>query len=366
MKLGEIVAELERIAPPALQEDYDNSGLIVGDPKREVHKALLCLDSTEAIIDEAIREGCDMVIAHHPIVFRGLKRFNGKNYIERAVIKAIENRIAIYACHTNLDNVLHQGVNSKIAQKLGLLNSAVLLPKAGHLNKLAVFVPEAHAAAVRDAMFAAGAGHIGNYSECSFNLSGSGTFKASEHSKPFVGELDRRHTEQEVRIEVVVPKFELSRVWKAIQGVHPYEEIAYDVYELANAWSGVGSGLVGDLPEPMAAVDFLALLKEKMELPLVRFTKTNDDKVQRIAVCGGAGSFLIGPAKQSGAQVLVTSDIRYHEFFDAEDRLLLCDIGHFESEKYTTELFAEILSVKFRNFATIFAKTITNPVNYYF
>lgn len=366
MKIFEIINELERVAPPALQEDYDNSGLIVGSPNAEVHKALLCLDSTEAVVDEAIASGCNLIIAHHPIVFKGLKRFNGSNYVERTVLKAIQNNIAIYACHTNLDNVLEQGVNSMIAEKLGLINSKILKPKQGLLLKLVVFVPVAHTAAVLQAMFDAGAGQIGNYKDCSFSSTGTGTFTAEDNTNAFVGTKGVQHSEKEQRCEVMVPTYGLQEVIQALLGAHPYEEVAYDVLSINNRLQTVGSGLIGELPVAMNIHAFLGHLKTQMELPMVRYTQGASSEIRKVALCGGSGSFLIPSAMSSGADVYITADVKYHEFFEGQNALMICDIGHYESEKYTIHLFSKILSLKFPNFATIFAKTLTNPVNYYY
>lgn len=363
MKIGDIVNALEAFAPTVLQEDYDNCGLITGNRNQPVSKALLCLDSTEEVIAEAEQLGCEMVIAHHPIIFRGLKKLNGKNYVERAVIRAIRSNIAVYACHTNLDNVA-DGVNRMIAERLGLQNCRVLQPKDSLLLKLVVFVPIEHTENVLNAMFEAGAGEIGNYAECSFQLQGSGTFKAGEGAKPFAGTAGKRHHEAENRVEVILPDYRQQAVLSAMLATHPYEEVAYDLYRLENTWNQVGSGLIGELEAEMDETQFLHHLKSSMELPLVRHSGAAK-KIKTVAVCGGSGSFLTQRAISAGADVYVTADIKYHEFFDAEDRLLLCDIGHYESEKYTMNLFAEILSQKFPNFATIFAKTLTNPVKYF-
>lgn len=364
MKIAEIVQCLETIAPPSLQEDYDNSGLLLGNPQDEVRKALLCLDSTEAVVDEAIAEGCELIIAHHPLIFKGIKRLNGNNYVEKTLLKAIKHGIAIYACHTNLDNVHHLGVNSMIAEKLGLTHTRILRPMQSVLMKLVVFVPHAHTEAVLNAAFGAGAGAIGKYDECSFILEGRGTFRAGLGTNPFIGELGVRHTESESRLEWVVPRYKVSEVMQVIRQAHPYEEVAYDLYAMANANQDLGSGLVGELAEPLSPDAFLSLLKERMELKQVRFTQNGGKEIKKVAVCGGAGSFLIKDARVA-ADAYVTADVKYHEFFDAENALLLCDIGHYESEKYTIELFRRILSEKFPNFATIFARTDTNPVNYY-
>jgi len=364
MKIAEIIQCLEAIAPSALQEDYDNSGLLLGNPQDEVSKALLCLDSTEAVVDEAIAQGCELIIAHHPLIFKGIKRLNGNNYVEKTLLKAIRHGIAIYACHTNLDNVHHMGVNSMIAERLGLRNTKVLRPMQQSLMKLVAFVPHAHTEAVLTAAFGAGAGGIGNYDECSFILEGRGTFRPGLGTNPFIGEHGVRHIENEARVEWILPRYNLSAVMHAIRQAHPYEEIAYDLYAMEQANQDLGSGLVGELETALSTEGFLTLLKDRMELKQLRFTQNGGAAIKKVAVCGGSGSFLIKDAR-AVADAYVTADVKYHEFFDAEDRLLLCDIGHYESEKYTIELFRRILSEKFPNFATIFARTDTNPVNYY-
>lgn len=364
LRIHEIMAVFEHVAPLRLQESYDNSGLIVGDPNKMVGKALLCLDSTEAVVDEAIAKGCDMIIAHHPIVFGGLKRFTGSNYVQRAVMKAIKHDIAIYACHTNLDNVRKNGVNERIAQQLGVKVNSVLRPQEGVLMKLGVYVPQSHAEVVKEALFAAGAGHVGNYDECAFTVSGIGSFRPNDEANPTIGAAGERSLVSEERVEVLVPNWLRSAVWMALKTVHPYEEIAHDWTPLSNVTAEYGAGVVGELPEAMPTSAFLQHVKTAMGVDVVKFTKCHVTMVQRVAICGGAGSFLIWDAMRAGADAFVTSDVKYHEYFDAEERLLLCDIGHYESEKYTIDLFSAILSSKFPKFATIFAETITNPIDY--
>lgn len=363
MQVKDIVNFLATLAPPAYQESYDNSGLIVGDPNMEVTSALLCLDSTEAIIDEAIKRGCQMVIAHHPIVFGGLKRFNGSNYVERTVIKAIKNDIAVYAIHTNLDNVQH-GVNAKICERLGLTNTRILSPKSDLLRKLVTFVPTAQAEQVRSALFQAGAGHIGNYSETSFNLSGKGTFKGNNNTDPFVGNKGERHTEAEERIETVFEAVHERAVINALITAHPYEEVAYDIYPITNSLPSIGSGMVGELNERMDEREFLLFVKDKMKAPMLRYTALLDKPIQKVAVCGGSGSFLLNTAKRSGADIFITADYKYHQFFDAENEIIIADIGHYESEQFTPQLLADVLKEKFSKFAFLLADTSTNPVNY--
>ncbi|MGZ6540270.1 MAG: Nif3-like dinuclear metal center hexameric protein [Bacteroidia bacterium] len=363
MKLKEITDYLESFAPLAYQENYDNAGLICGNHDMDIKAALICLDSTEAVIDEAIATNCNLVIAHHPIVFSGIKKFNGKNYVERVIIKAIQNNIAIYAAHTNLDNV-HNGVNAKIAEKLSLINCSVLAPQKNGLKKLAVFCPEDKTEIIRTALFAAGAGAIGNYDECSFNTNGTGTFRAGENTNPYVGERGKQHMEKEVKIECIFPAFNESKVLKAMFAAHPYEEVAYDIIALSNSNNLVGAGLLGELKAEMAEMDFLKYLKQVMKADSVRYTALRDKKVKKIAVCGGSGSFLLPNAIRSGADVFVTADFKYHQFFDAESSIIIADIGHYESEQYTSELFYEILKKKFTTFALHLSKINTNPIKY--
>lgn len=363
MKLKEITSHLESIAPLAFQESYDNAGLICGSPEMDIRAALICLDSTEAVLDEAIALGCNLVIAHHPIVFSGLKKFTGKNYVERVIIKAIQNNIALYAAHTNLDNV-HNGVNAKIAEKLGVQNCSILSPMKGGLKKIITFCPEAQAEQVRTAMFEAGAGQISNYDECSYNAEGYGTFRAGEGANPFVGELGKQHREKEIKIEMVYNAHIESRLLQALNQAHPYEEVAYDLLSLTNAHTRVGSGIIGELVEESSELDFLNFLKAKMEAKCVRYTAFRGKKVKKVAICGGSGSFLLQNAIAAGADVFVTADYKYHQFFDAENRIVIADIGHYESEQFTGELFLDILKKKFSTFALHLSKINTNPINY--
>lgn len=363
MKLRELTSFLESIAPPAYQEDYDNSGLIVGYQDMEIKGALISLDCTESIIDEAIEHGLNLIISHHPIVFKGLKKFNGKNYVERVVIKAIKHDIAIFAIHTNLDHV-SEGVNRKICDKLGVQNCRILSPKSGILRKVVTFSPLESAEMVRKAMFAAGAGHIGNYSECSFNADGIGTFNAMEGTDPFVGEIGKQHLEQEVRIEMIYPAYLEKKILAALHEVHPYEEVAYDLYTLNNLFSEVGSGMIGSLESDRDELDFLNFIKEKLGAKVIRHTALRSKKIRRVAVCGGSGSFLLQNAISAGADIFITADFKYHEFFDAEGKLIIADVGHFESEQFTQELLLELITENFPNFALRLTIQNTNPVNY--
>lgn len=363
MKATEIINFLEELAPPSLQESYDNSGLLVGDRSTEVTGIMVSLDCTEDVIDDAISQNCNLIISHHPIVFSGLKRFNGKNYVERTVMKAIKNDVLLYAIHTNLDNVVG-GVNQRIAERLGLQNTRILNWKTQLLKKVVTFCPTEHAQKVREAMFSAGAGKIGNYDNCSFSSEGTGTFRGNENTDPFVGKAGELHSESEVRIETVVPEFKITDVLRAMKMAHPYEEVAFDIYPMDNVWKEVGSGMVGDLNEEMDALEFLRSLKETMQTDCVRYTLPHKKNVKRIAVCGGAGSFLLPNAIAAKADVFITGDFKYHQFFDAENRIIIADIGHYESEQFTMELLSEKLGRKFPTFAPRLTRVKTNPINY--
>ncbi len=364
MKVKEITRYLEQIAPLSYQESYDNSGLIVGHPDDEVKKALISLDCTEVVVDEAIAKGCDLIISHHPIVFKGLKRFNGRNYVERTVMKAIKNNIALYAIHTNLDNVAG-GVNSKIAEKLGLINQAILSPKSGLLKKLVVYVPRVNVEEVRRALFDAGAGSIGDYDQCSYNTAGYGTFRPLSGANPTIGTVGTQERVEETKIEVVFPAPLERQIVVAMLAVHPYEEVAYHIVRIENSLQQVGAGVIGNLPEPMEVSSILRYLKERLSLNVIRHTELLSKPIERIAVCGGAGGFLLAEAKRSGADLFVTADYKYHEFFDAEGDLVIADIGHFESEQFTQELLLEIIQKKFVNFAVLLTEIDTNPIKYY-
>lgn len=366
LSIDTILTHLEALAPPSYQESYDNAGLITGTREWACRGVLVTLDTTEAVVAEAIARHCNLIVAHHPIVFSGLKKLNGKNYVEKAVIMAIKHDIAIYAIHTNLDNVVSGGVNGRIAEKLGIAGGKPLALKEGVLRKLYCFVPVDHLEPVRNAIFSAGAGQIGGYSECSFSSEGTGTFRGGEHTNPFAGQPGLRHAEKEVRLEVVLPAHLTGSVVRAMVAAHPYEEVAYDLVDLANAHPGVGSGLIGELPRAMEEKDFLSLIREVFGVAVVRHTRLNGRPVQRVAVCGGAGSFLISKALAAGADFYITADVKYHEFFDANGRLVVADIGHFESEQYTVDLLFEVLQEKFRNFAILKSETKTNPIHYYF
>jgi dinuclear metal center YbgI/SA1388 family protein len=360
----QIIEELHRNAPFPLQESYDNSGLLVGNASDEVRGVMLSLDCTETVIADAIKKGCNVVLSHHPIVFKGLKSLTGKTYVERTVMMAIRHNINLIACHTNADNV-STGVNKMIADRLGLVNQKILAPKSGLLRKITTFVPKDFSEKVRNTLYAAGAGHIGNYSHCSFTLSGTGTFLPEEGANPNLGSVGQLEQVEEHRVELVFPAHLESQIMAALRESHPYEEIAFDVQTIENAWQETGSGLIGDLARPMATDFFLERLKEKMNAGVVKHTHIHKSSVQRIAVCGGTGIFLLPHAIRANADVFVTADVKYHEFFDAEGQILLADIGHYESEQFTVFLFRDWLSAKFPNIALHFTEISTNPVLYY-
>jgi len=359
--ISHIIHEIEEFAPPIYQEPYDNARLITGNKDWDCTGALLSLDCTEAIVDEAIEKGCNLIVAHHPIVFTGLKSLTGKNYVERTVIKAIKNDIALYASHTNLDNMWH-GVNKKIAEKIGLKNTRVLKPKQQTLSQLQTFVPVEHADTVRKALFAAGAGEIGNYSSCSFNSEGNGTFLGNDEAQPTYGKKGSLQTERETKIEVILPVHLQQSVVAALKKAHPYEEVAYYVVPLNNVNQEIGSGLIGELEQPMHEQAFLQHIKTVFNCDCLRHTQLLNKQVNTVAVCGGVGSFLLPNAIAKNADVYVSADFKYHEFFDADGNIVIADIGHFESEQFTPEIFHEIITKKYGNFAVHFSELKTNPI----
>jgi dinuclear metal center YbgI/SA1388 family protein len=364
MKISVFICCLESVAHPSLQESYDNTGLITGSANWDCSGILLALDTTEEVVNEAIVKKCNLIIAHHPIIFSGLKKINGKNYVENAVIAAIRNDIAIYAIHTNLDNVKN-GVNGKMAAMLGLQNCKILSPKTNTLKKLFTFIPADKAEQVRNAIFEAGGGQIGNYSECSFNAEGTGTFKAGNGAHPYVGNIGERHHENEIKIEVIIPAFLENHIVSAMKSAHPYEEVAYDVVNLFNNHQDIGSGIVGELKEATDEKAFLSLVRQIFRTPVIRHTELMGKPVKKVALCGGAGSFLISAAASSGADFYLTADIKYHEFFDANGRMVIADIGHYESEQFTIDLLKEVLEQKFPTFAVLKTGVVTNPVRYF-
>jgi len=363
MKLSEILSWFDEIAPFRNQESYDNSGLQTGNPAQEIHSALICLDVTEEVLKEAQNMDSDLIISHHPLIFKGINSLTGETSSERILIDAIRNDIAILSVHTNIDTI-YQGVNAKICSKLELTGMKILEPFKDKLVKLVVFVPADHADHVRRCIFDAGAGVIGEYDMCSFNLEGTGTFRGSESSNPYTGVRGEIHHEKEVRIETIMPEIITKRVIAAMLKVHPYEEVAYDLYPLRNEYPRSGSGMTGYLPEPEDEMIFLEKVKKIFRCRCIRHTNLLGRKIRKVAVCGGSGSGLLGKAVLSGADIFISADFRYHQFFEAENRILIADIGHYESEQFTKEYICELLEQKFPTFAVHLSEINTNPINY--
>lgn len=363
MQVKEVTRYLETIAPPSLQESYDNSRLLTGSPDQEVTGILVTLDCIEEVVQEAADTKCNLIVAHHPILFRPLKKITGSNYVERTLIKAIQNKIAIYAIHTNLDNVLN-GVNRKLGEIIGLTNLRILVPRKDTLCKLVTFIPPEHVEKVMQALHEAGAGQIGNYKNCSFRLEGTGTFMPTDKANPFIGETNKLEYVKEIRTEVIFPTWLEDEILHALRSSHPYEEVAYYLTPLTNTNQEAGAGMIGELKEPMSEMAFLKHLKTSLELPVIRHTQLTNKPVKTVALCGGSGSFLLPAAIKAGAQVYVSADFKYHEFFDADNRIIIADIGHHESEVRTKEMLAAFLSKKFPNFAVRISATNTNPISY--
>jgi dinuclear metal center YbgI/SA1388 family protein len=363
LKIRDIVSSIEVMAPLTYQESYDNAGLLIGSYDSVVTGVLICLDVVESVVEEAVKKGVNLIIAHHPIVFKGLKRFNGNNYVERTVILAIQNDIAIYAAHTNLDSV-KGGVSDRICDLIGLQNRRILSPISEDLYKLVTFVPNDYAQKVRDALFEAGAGSIGNYDSCSYTTEGTGSFRGGEGTDPFVGEKGKLHFEPEVRIETVFPKHLKQKITSALLKNHPYEEVAFDLYQLQNDNNQVGAGMIGELSAPEEPLLFLKRIKEIFGSACIKYTEISKKEIKTVAVCGGSGSFLLHKAISQKADVYVSGDFKYHEFFDAEGRIIIADIGHYESEQFTRDIFYEIVTKKFPNFAVYISEINSNPINY--
>lgn len=364
MKIKDVIRALEMFAPLPLQDGFDNAGLQVGLTDAEIAGALLCLDVTEAVVDEAIASGCNLIVSHHPLIFKGYKSLTGRDYVERCVMKAIRHDLVIYSMHTNMDNAI-RGVNHKMGEKLGLTRMRILDPKSEMLVKLVTFVPTAQADAVREALFAAGCGCIGHYDSCSYNLNGTGTFRAGEDTHPFCGTRGELHREPEVRIETILPAHLKNAVERALIEAHPYEEPAFDFYPLRNEWQQAGSGMIGELPVPETELDFLARVKETFHTGCVLHSRpTGNRLIRKVALCGGAGAFLLPKAVAAGADVFITGEVKYHDYFFYENSLLVAAIGHYESEQYTKEIFYSIIKEAFPALPVRMTEVDTNPVNY--
>jgi len=363
MKLSELCNYLDTAIPLSFQESYDNSGLQVGFPENDVTSALLTIDITEEVITEAVKKGCNLVISHHPLIFNGIKKITGQSLTERVLVSAIKEDIAVYSAHTNLDAASF-GVSRKMAQKINLKKVKVLVPLKNRLLKLVTFIPESHLDKVRAAIFEAGAGVIGNYDQCGFTVEGKGSFRGGKDSNPFAGVKGKLHFENEIRLETILYSHLKANVIKALLGAHPYEEVAFDLYALDNENIDEGLGCMGEFDQPMSETDFLSLISSAFDAGGLRYSKLTGRPVKKVALCGGSGASLIGNALGSGADAFVTADIKYHNYFDADNKILLMDTGHFESEKFTTEIIYDLIIKKFPKFAVRFSETNTNPINY--
>ncbi|MEN8123677.1 MAG: Nif3-like dinuclear metal center hexameric protein [Bacteroidota bacterium] len=364
MIIKNITDNIEELSPLTYAEDFDNVGLLVGSYNTKVTGVLVTLDTLEKTIDEAIALNCNLIISFHPIIFNGLKKLNGSNYVERVIIKAIKNDIAIYAMHTALDNS-YKGVSAKMCEIIDLQNTKVLIPKKGDIKKITTYVPNTNAETLRNALFNAGAGNIGNYDHCSFNIKGKGTYRGNENSNPLLGEKGETHTEPETKISMIFDKHLEKNILNTLFKIHPYEEVAYEIVTLDNVHQNVGMGMIGDMKNEMDSVDFLKLLKEKFNLHTLRHSALSNKKIKKVAVLGGSGSFAIEKAKRAGADIYITADLKYHDFYKAENQIILADIGHYESEQFTKNLLVDHLTKKFTNFAIILSKNNTNPINYF-
>jgi len=363
MTIRDITACIEEIAPLNYAEGFDNVGLLIGNYTTKVSGVIVTLDTLENVVDEAIEKKCNLIVSFHPIIFSGLKKLNGKNYVERVVLKAIKNDIAIYAIHTALDNSF-QGVNAKICEILGLQNKKILIPQKNTIKKLTTYAPKDNAEEVRLALFQAGAGNIGNYDNCSYNTEGFGTYRGNEDSNPSIGIKGEQHTEKETFISVIFEKHNEKSILTALFNAHPYEEVAYDIVPLDNVNKEIGIGMIGELTEEKSEQEFLQFVKTTMKAKGIRHSKLLNLPIRKVAVLGGSGSFAIENAIQANADVYITSDIKYHEFYKAENKIIIADIGHYESEQFTKNLLVEILTKKFPNFAIILSQKNTNPIYY--
>ncbi|MDR1792138.1 MAG: Nif3-like dinuclear metal center hexameric protein [Bacteroidales bacterium] len=361
-KISEVIQFLEEWAPPCYQESFDNSGFLIGNKNSELKKGLVCLDLTQAVMKEAIAGGFNLIISHHPFIFTPLKQITGQTNAQKIAALAIKNDIAVYAVHTNLDNV-YNGVNQTIAEKIGLQNCQILSPMANNLKKLVVFVPIEQATTVREALFNAGAGAIGKlYDRCSFNVTGVGTFRPGINAEPFVGEIEQFTVTNEVRLEVVFPQHIENKVISKLLAVHPYQEPAFDIISLSQCNPLIGAGMIGELPNAEKTVEFLQNLKQKMQLEVIKHGYLNKKEVKKVAFCGGSGSFLIPNAVAQKADIFISSELKHNQFLDHRDEIILVDIGHFESEIFIKNAIFSKLIKKFSNFAE--ALTEKNPVYY--
>ncbi len=364
MIIKQVIDTLEELAPLNYAEDFDNVGLLVGNANNKLSGILVTLDTLENVVEEAIAKKCNLIVSFHPIIFGGLKKITGSNYVQRVVIKAIKHDIAIYSMHTALDNS-HKGVNAKICEVLGLQNTNVLIPQAGTIKKLTTYVPQENANALKTALFHAGAGHIGNYSNCSFTVDGTGSYQANAGANPYLGKIGETHYEKESQISITYSKSHEAKILKALFSNHPYEEVAYEIQTLENKNQNIGMGMVGNLEKSMDEPGFFEFLKKKMNVSCIRHSDFLEKKIEKVAVLGGSGSFAISAAIAANADVFITSDLKYHQFYEAEGKILLADIGHYETEQFTKNLLVDYLTKKIPNFAVSLSESKTNPIKYF-
>jgi len=361
MKIKEVISFLENKFPLSWQEDFDNSGIQCGDKERDITGVVVCFDMSEVVIEEAISKGANMVVSHHPIIYRDvIKRIEPTNRVGKILCKALENKILLYSMHTNIDSG-KAGGNSLFAQKLELQKLSVLSPKENEFCKLVVFVPSENSVFLRDALFKAGCGNIGNYSHCSFSCEGIGSFKPLADANPHIGQHNRIERVEEERIEMIFSKIKKRQIVEALYQHHPYEEPAFDIFALENTNKDIGLGRVGFLPQPMVAADFIHYVKQKLNVELVRFSGNSKAEISKVAVCGGGGASHIKDALTAGADAYITGDLKYHDFFIPENKMLLVDIGHFEGEHFIREIITSLLKEKFKNFSTYFTE-VESPV----
>ncbi len=363
MIVNQITDILEELAPLTYAEDFDNVGLLVGDKKAEVSGVLVTLDTLENVVDEAIAKKCNLIVSFHPIVFSGLKKITGANYVERVVIKAIQHNIAIYSMHTALDNSIF-GVNAKICEILGIENGKILIPKKGTIKKLVTYVPVADKNQLLQSLFDAGAGNIGNYSDCSFTVEGTGSYKAGENANPVKGDIGKTHHEPETQISVTYPIASEKKILNTLFKNHPYEEVAYEIFAIENVNQNIGMGMIGELSSSQTETDFMEMLKKKMNVSVIRHTDLLGKRIKKVAVLGGSGAFAIGAAKAKEADIFITADVKYHQFYEAEGKMIIADIGHFETEQFTKNLLVDYLKKKIPNFAIHLSESKTNPIKY--
>ncbi len=363
MLVKDITNYLENIAPLSLQESYDNSGLLIGSPISNVSNVLITLDVTESVINEAANKNCNLIIAHHPIIFKGIKKLTNSNLTQKLVVMAIKMDIAIYAIHTNLDNIIG-GVNNILASKLGIINTKILMPKTNGLSKIVCFCPTEYIENIQQALAHAGAGQIGNYDSCSFISTGTGSFRPLQGSNPFVGKTNQLHNEEEFRIEAVIHNYNLQNAITEMIKAHPYEEPAYDIYNLTNTDENIGSGLIGEIENAMPIQDYLMIVKQTLGTEYIKHNELINKPVKKIAICGGSGSFLIDAAAKNNADLFITADIKYHDFFEYAGLMTVADAGHYETEHFVKELIYSLLKEKFPNFALQISEESANPISF--